>query len=65
MSEGRKLRMGIDFVAIVTPNYLHLPVALAALEAGIPLMSDKPATAVWEEALREPLFAFRIVRKYG
>lgn len=48
----RKRQDGIDFVAIVTPNYLHLPVALAALEAGIPVMSDKPATAVWEEALQ-------------
>jgi predicted dehydrogenase len=43
---------GIDFVAIVTPNHLHLPVALAALEAGIPVMSDKPATASYDEALK-------------
>jgi predicted dehydrogenase len=42
---------GIDFVAITTPNHLHLPVALAALEAGLPVMSDKPATASYEEAL--------------
>lgn len=42
---------GIDFVAIVTPNHLHLPVALAALEAGIPVMSDKPATLNYAEAL--------------
>ena len=41
----------IDFVAIVTPNHLHLPVAVAALEAGFPVMSDKPATATYEEAL--------------
>jgi predicted dehydrogenase len=41
----------IDFVAIVTPNYLHLPVAVAALEAGFPIMSDKPATATYDEAL--------------
>ncbi len=40
----------IDFVAIVTPNHLHLPVAAAALEAGFPVMSDKPATATYEEA---------------
>jgi predicted dehydrogenase len=43
---------GIDFVVIATPNHLHLPVALAALEAGIPVMSDKPATATYEEALQ-------------
>jgi predicted dehydrogenase len=47
----RKRPDGIDFVVIVTPNHLHLPVALAALEAGIPVMSDKPATAAYQEAV--------------
>jgi predicted dehydrogenase len=42
---------GIDFVAVVTPNYLHLPVALDALENGFPVISDKPATATYPEAL--------------
>jgi predicted dehydrogenase len=42
---------GIDFVVIATPNNTHLPVALAALEAGIPVMSDKPATMSYAEAL--------------
>jgi len=42
---------GIDFVVIATPNHLHLPIAQAALEAGIPVVSDKPATATYEEAL--------------
>jgi predicted dehydrogenase len=41
----------IDFVTIVTPNHLHLPVALAALEAGFPVVSDKPATATYAEVL--------------
>lgn len=41
----------IDFVVIATPNHLHLPVAVAALQAGIPVMSDKPATSTYEEAL--------------
>jgi len=41
----------IDFVAIVTPNHLHLPIAEAALKAGFPVMSDKPATATYAEAL--------------
>jgi predicted dehydrogenase len=40
----------IDFVAIVTPNHLHLPVAVAALNHGFHVMSDKPATATLEEA---------------
>src|ERR1700730_4148121 len=42
---------GIDFVVIATPNHLHLPVAKAALEAGIPVVSDKPATATYDEVL--------------
>jgi len=41
----------MDFVAIVTPNHLHFPVAKAALENGFHVMSDKPATFDLEEAL--------------
>jgi predicted dehydrogenase len=41
----------IDFVAIVTPNHLHLPVVQAAMKAGFPVMSDKPATATYAEAV--------------
>ncbi|MGB6192823.1 MAG: Gfo/Idh/MocA family oxidoreductase [Terracidiphilus sp.] len=41
----------IDFVAVVTPNHLHLPVTRAALSAGFPVMSDKPATATYSEAV--------------
>ncbi len=51
MEAERKRPDPIDFVAIVTPNHLHLPVALAALEAGFPVMSDKPATISYAEAL--------------
>jgi predicted dehydrogenase len=51
LDEERKRPDAIDFVAIVTPNHLHLPVALAALEAGFPVMSDKPATATYAEAV--------------
>ncbi len=52
MIEGERKRPDcIDFVVIATPNHLHLPVAAAALEAGIPVMSDKPATATYDEAL--------------
>jgi predicted dehydrogenase len=42
---------GIDFVVIATPNNTHLPIAKAALAAGIPVMSDKPATATYDEVL--------------
>lgn len=51
LSAERQRPDGIDFVAIATPNHLHLPVALAALEAGFPVMSDKPATATYGEVL--------------
>ena len=51
LSTERKRPDGIDFVVIATPNHLHLPVAKAALEAGFAVMSDKPATATYEEAL--------------
>jgi predicted dehydrogenase len=50
MAAESKRPDGIDFVVITTPNHLHLPIALAALEAGIPVMSDKPATATYPEA---------------
>ncbi|HEX6999009.1 MAG TPA: Gfo/Idh/MocA family oxidoreductase [Gammaproteobacteria bacterium] len=42
----------MQFVAIVTPNHLHLPVALAALEHGFHVLSDKPATVSLEECRR-------------
>lgn len=51
LESERKRPDPIDFVAIVTPNHLHLPVALAALAAGFPVMSDKPATATYQEAV--------------
>jgi predicted dehydrogenase len=40
----------IDFVCIVTPNHVHLPVAVSALEHGFHVMSDKPMTANLKEA---------------
>jgi len=42
----------MQFVAIVTPNHMHYPVAEAALNAGFHVLSDKPATFNLEEALR-------------
>ena len=41
---------GIDAVAIVTPNHLHAPAAIAFLEAGIPVICDKPLTATQDQA---------------
>ncbi len=42
------LRM--DFVAIVTPNYMHFPPAKMALENGFHVVCDKPMTLTLEEA---------------
>jgi len=42
----------MDFVAIVTPNHMHFPVAEAALQQGFHILSDKPATFDLAEALR-------------
>ena len=51
----------IDFVAIVTPNFLHAPVAIEFLKRGFHVVCDKPMTLTVKEAksLRE------VVRKTG
>jgi predicted dehydrogenase len=41
---------GIDFVAVTTPNFHHLPAVKAALAAGVPVICDKPATATLAQA---------------
>jgi predicted dehydrogenase len=51
LAEEAKREDGAEFVVIATPNHLHLPVAVAALETGFHVMSDKPATATLAEAL--------------
>ncbi len=45
----------MDFVAIVTPNYLHAPMATAFLKKGFHVVCDKPMTLTLKEAkaLRE------------
>lgn len=45
---------GIDAVAIVTPNALHAPVALAFMAAGIDVICEKPLAARSEEAAALP-----------
>ncbi|MDE1170244.1 MAG: Gfo/Idh/MocA family oxidoreductase [Verrucomicrobium sp.] len=42
----------IEFVSIVTPNFLHFPVAEAALRHGFPVLCDKPLTLTLDEAVR-------------
>ena len=61
----------MEFVAIVTPNHVHFPVAKAALEAGFHVLSDKPATLNLDEAkaLREivaqnPKLAYGLTHTY-
>lgn len=41
----------VEFVSVVTPNHLHLPVSIAALRAGFHVLSDKPAASTLEETL--------------
>ncbi len=41
----------MEFVVIVTPNHLHFPVAMSAIEHGFHVLSDKPATLNLPQAL--------------
>jgi predicted dehydrogenase len=45
-----KRKDGIDVVSIVTPNYLHYPIAAAFLAAGIHVICDKPVTSTLGDA---------------
>lgn len=45
-------QLGADAVVIVTPNHLHAPIALAALEAGLHVICDKPLCVSVAEADR-------------
>jgi predicted dehydrogenase len=40
----------IDFVSIVTPNYMHFPIAKLFLESDIHVVCDKPVTISLDEA---------------
>lgn len=55
----------IDFVVIATPNHLHLPIALAALNDGFHVLSEKPATATLLEAQLLRDIVYRSDRLYG
>ena len=56
---------GIELVVIATPNSTHLPVAEAALASGIAVMSDKPATATYDEVLELEEVVARAGSPYG
>lgn len=40
----------LDYILIVTPNFVHFDPALKALEAGIPVICEKPMTVTLEES---------------
>ena len=42
----------LDLVVVATPNRSHLPLAMAALEAGIPVVVDKPLATTAADARR-------------
>lgn len=48
-----------DLVVIATPNRSHTPLARAALEAGLPVVVDKPVTATVEQARELRALALR------
>jgi predicted dehydrogenase len=55
----------MEFVSIVTPNHVHFPVAKAALEAGFPVLSDKPATKDLDEVLQIKALAEKTGLQYA
>lgn len=42
---------GVDFVTIVTPNVSHFAIARCFLEAGVPVVCDKPVTFTIQQAM--------------
>ncbi len=58
-------RERMQFVAIVTPNHGHFPVAKAALQAGFHVLSDKPATLNMAEAVALRDIVNRTGLEYG
>ncbi|SEL57000.1 Gfo/Idh/MocA family oxidoreductase [Streptacidiphilus jiangxiensis] len=41
--------LGLDLVVVATPNRTHIPLATAALQAGVPVVVDKPLAATSTE----------------
>jgi predicted dehydrogenase len=55
----------MEVLAIVTPNHLHAPAAIAALEAGFHVMSDKPMALDLAESLAIEAAIARSGKLYG
>ncbi len=66
----KRLKDGIDAVAIVTPNHAHAAAARAFLKAGIHVICDKPLTTTTREAdqlaklARETGLVFAVTHNY-
>ena len=43
---------GLDLIVVASPNSTHVPLALAALEAGLPVVVDKPLAPTAGEGRR-------------
>jgi predicted dehydrogenase len=62
---------GIEVVAIVTPNHMHVPVAKAFIEAGINVICDKPLALNLKEAkslealLKKKKVVFALTHNYS
>ena len=55
----------IDAISIVTPNHLHAPMAIAALDAGFHVFCEKPMAMSLEEARLIAQAAQRSGRQFG
>lgn len=60
----------LDYLLIVTPNFVHFDPAMKALKAGIPVFCEKPLTVTLEEAaqivqtVREKKIPFGVAHTY-
>jgi predicted dehydrogenase len=60
----------LDYILIVTPNFVHFDPAMKALDAGIPVFCEKPLTVTLEEAeqivkkVREKKIPFGVAHTY-
>ncbi|GGS51135.1 oxidoreductase [Planobispora rosea] len=50
VADAAELWESVDLVVVASPNRTHVPLATAALEAGLPVVVDKPLAATAQEA---------------
>ncbi len=56
---------GVQLVSVVTPNHLHFDVSAAALQGGLNVISDKPATLNLAEAKELAAIVAASGKRYG